>query len=351
LSEIHEVEEQEVNTKQMKAKSTSNAQDPPESKISNLQGDSNSYGLGGMVSPLDAAKGHESVEISHGSNPDYATLDSGPQPEAFTISRPLNANSPSLNSFPGWMTQPSRGSHHAVITASRKKQAKSVEPGKEPETTTPAPAHPERTASRTPQRTNYWSSLPQEERDKILLDASIKGNLKRIELLLEAGANIDARDSEGNTPLLAVVKHQHRECLAILFQNGAWANDCLPGGKTAYKIAMNQNDVPTAEILLQNGASKSASKPKLRSETQSEARTASSFSASNHLVRLAEHKPAGIALYRFDARESDELSVKQGAVIHDLVRNVEIYEHQNLQLMIVINRSYKGKPGVTGDAG
>jgi hypothetical protein len=103
----------------------------------------------------------------------------------------------------------------------------------------------------------YWTSLPQQQRDQLLLKACLDGNLKRLELLLRSGANIDARDEAGNTPLLLVIRNQHRHCLPLLFENGASPNDKSAGqffgGKSAFDIAMDLGDTATAEILFRHG--------------------------------------------------------------------------------------------------
>jgi hypothetical protein len=91
------------------------------------------------------------------------------------------------------------------------------------------------------------------------LKACLDGNLKRLELLLRSGANIDVRDEDGNTPLLLVIKNQHRHCLPLLFENGASPNDKstgqVCGGKSAFDIAMDLDDTATAEILFRHGVS------------------------------------------------------------------------------------------------
>ncbi|KAE9366259.1 hypothetical protein N431DRAFT_472806, partial [Stipitochalara longipes BDJ] len=106
-------------------------------------------------------------------------------------------------------------------------------------------------------QTTYLASLPQQQRDQLLLKACLDGNLKRLDLLLRSGANIDARDEDGNTPLLLVIRNQHRHCLPLLFENGASPNDKSPrhlfGGKSAFDIAMDLDDIATADILFRHG--------------------------------------------------------------------------------------------------
>ncbi|KAE9366258.1 hypothetical protein N431DRAFT_472806 [Stipitochalara longipes BDJ] len=110
---------------------------------------------------------------------------------------------------------------------------------------------------RTGPQTTYLASLPQQQRDQLLLKACLDGNLKRLDLLLRSGANIDARDEDGNTPLLLVIRNQHRHCLPLLFENGASPNDKSPrhlfGGKSAFDIAMDLDDIATADILFRHG--------------------------------------------------------------------------------------------------
>lgn len=91
----------------------------------------------------------------------------------------------------------------------------------------------------------------------MLLKACLDGNLKRLEWLLESGANIDVEDEDGNTPLLLLIRNQHRHCLPLLLENGASPDDRssmqLFGGKSAFDIAMDLNDTAIVDILFRHG--------------------------------------------------------------------------------------------------
>jgi ankyrin repeat protein len=54
-----------------------------------------------------------------------------------------------------------------------------------------------------------------------LLIASLRGNLPLMKFLLDRGANIEAKDNRGNTPLLAAVQYGANDAALILISQGA----------------------------------------------------------------------------------------------------------------------------------
>lgn len=59
------------------------------------------------------------------------------------------------------------------------------------------------------------------EVDKALIEASIKGNVEDAKSLLENGANVNAQDDKGWTPLMFAAKSQNVELTKLLMENGA----------------------------------------------------------------------------------------------------------------------------------
>ena len=59
------------------------------------------------------------------------------------------------------------------------------------------------------------------EVDKALIEASIKGNVEDAKSLLENGANVNAQDDKGWTPLMFAAKSQNVELAKLLMENGA----------------------------------------------------------------------------------------------------------------------------------
>jgi hypothetical protein len=60
-----------------------------------------------------------------------------------------------------------------------------------------------------------------EDRSRALIDAVSKGNREKIELLIAQGADVNARDSSGNTPLMLAARSGHSEIVQFLIARGA----------------------------------------------------------------------------------------------------------------------------------
>ena len=96
---------------------------------------------------------------------------------------------------------------------------------------------------------------PASELDSALLLASLAGNVASTELLLRAGASVEAVDAEGRTPLMLAARHAHAETCRILLENGANRFSVLgDNGPTPAQIAestmreaIREHDSETAE--------------------------------------------------------------------------------------------------------
>lgn len=85
------------------------------------------------------------------------------------------------------------------------------------------------------------------------------GRREIVRLLLDHGADPDARDESGQTPLLLAVKRRHREIVGLLLEHGANVNaedDC---GRRPLLLAAENGDVAVAKLLLEAGADPNAS--------------------------------------------------------------------------------------------
>ena len=60
-----------------------------------------------------------------------------------------------------------------------------------------------------------------EDRRRALVDAVSRGNREKIELLIAQGADVNARDSNGNTPLMLAARSGHSEIVQFLIARGA----------------------------------------------------------------------------------------------------------------------------------
>lgn len=93
----------------------------------------------------------------------------------------------------------------------------------------------------------HWRITP-------LIGASVSGNLEIMELLIEAGADVDKKDEWGDTPLMAAVAFDHIRAARLLLENGADIDATKPDQTTALMIAARQGNSEITEFLLRQGA-------------------------------------------------------------------------------------------------
>lgn len=82
-----------------------------------------------------------------------------------------------------------------------------------------------------------------------------------IELLIAHGANLDARDAAGATPLMTAVVRQDDALARLLVEKGGDINCPMFDGKTPLHSIIVQGDKAMAEILINNGADVNAKEP------------------------------------------------------------------------------------------
>jgi len=68
------------------------------------------------------------------------------------------------------------------------------------------------------------NKLTQEEKDKKLLEASLKGQLEEVKLLIEVGADVNVKDEFGYTPLMEASTNDQIEVIKLLIESGADVN-------------------------------------------------------------------------------------------------------------------------------
>jgi ankyrin repeat protein len=87
-----------------------------------------------------------------------------------------------------------------------------------------------------------------------LLNQSGWGNTEKVRSLLRAGADVNARDTNGDTPLIISAFHGLSETAEILLEQGADLNAKNNLGNTALMEAAAMNKAETIRLLLAKGA-------------------------------------------------------------------------------------------------
>lgn len=125
------------------------------------------------------------------------------------------------------------------------------------------------------------ANVPHPEEDVTALHrAAIMGNPEMIQILLDAGEDVNVQDSDGNTPLMWAVDRERVDAVRLLLSRGADPsihsfmddNGSCPGGGTPLYMATNyaKDKSRSAEIveLLQMALSEIESRPGFQSESR-----------------------------------------------------------------------------------
>ena len=76
---------------------------------------------------------------------------------------------------------------------------------------------------------------------------------ERVRLLIEKGADVNARDNQGYAPVHNAARNRYAHLVALLVEKGADVNARDSDGFTALLHAINRNHVPTVEAIAKNG--------------------------------------------------------------------------------------------------
>jgi ankyrin repeat protein len=87
-----------------------------------------------------------------------------------------------------------------------------------------------------------------------LLRAAADGNVFKVDKLLSAGANVNARTPDGATALMGAVYYGYPQTSRLLMERGADVNATTDDGVTALHYAAQQGHSDIARDLLQKGA-------------------------------------------------------------------------------------------------
>jgi ankyrin repeat protein len=91
--------------------------------------------------------------------------------------------------------------------------------------------------------------------DKSLHDAATAGETDRVRFLLSKGADVDARDADGMTPLMKAAKEGHRGTVEFLVRSGADPN-AIDAGRRGNPLifAILSGNLETVKALVNYGA-------------------------------------------------------------------------------------------------
>ncbi|UKZ61775.1 uncharacterized protein TrAtP1_003034 [Trichoderma atroviride] len=84
--------------------------------------------------------------------------------------------------------------------------------------------------------------------------ASSYGNEDIFRLLLEKGANVEAKDDNGQMLLLFATKRRHKETIKLLLEKGANIDTKDNMGQTSLLLAIEERSIGIVELLLEKGA-------------------------------------------------------------------------------------------------
>ena len=102
--------------------------------------------------------------------------------------------------------------------------------------------------------------------DQTPLIVAAQGGCKEIvEILLQAGANIEHRNDQGETALISAAQEGHKEIVQILLDAGANVNQENADGETALELAIKlRHKKDLVDLLLKYGEAKGIKKIKAR---------------------------------------------------------------------------------------
>ncbi|MCD6046295.1 MAG: ankyrin-3-like, partial [Gammaproteobacteria bacterium] len=81
-----------------------------------------------------------------------------------------------------------------------------------------------------------------------------KKDVSRAQLLLDKGADVNAKDKEGNTPLFCAVHNKDVPLAQLLLDKGADVNAKDSDGLALLHLAVQKQDEPMVRLLLEKGA-------------------------------------------------------------------------------------------------
>lgn len=87
-----------------------------------------------------------------------------------------------------------------------------------------------------------------------LMHAARKGRTDLVRVLLEAGADIHARNGWSQTALMLAVANAKRDAVLLLIRSGAAVDDCDYSGRTVLMQSLHTNDPRLVQAIIDAGA-------------------------------------------------------------------------------------------------
>jgi ankyrin repeat protein len=87
-----------------------------------------------------------------------------------------------------------------------------------------------------------------------LHEAAAAGNLEQVKKLVAEGADVNAKDEDGRTPLHSAAWYGREDVAAVLLAHGANINEADGSGQAPLHLAMSFGGKPVPELLLAQGA-------------------------------------------------------------------------------------------------
>ena len=138
------------------------------------------------------------------------------------------------------------------------------------------------------------------DRSAELAQAVVASDATRIKFLAAHGADLNARDSMGATPLTSAAGARDSDTVKLLLQLGADANASNGDGVTPLMTAAQRDHVPSVEALLQHGASLTVKDAKGLTPAVWRARKPQ-FSGRHHAAQCGRLAQRGLRCQRSDA--------------------------------------------------
>jgi ankyrin repeat protein len=90
------------------------------------------------------------------------------------------------------------------------------------------------------------------------MSAALEGRTEKVRAFLSRGADVNAKDGDGRTPLMFAVINMHYETVNVLLDYGADVNARANDGGTALVLAASCGDPRIVRALLNRGADTNA---------------------------------------------------------------------------------------------